>query len=205
AHRSARDIDQSAPAVRDVTRVAASGAHAICSSSSGSASQLQAGCWTETACSSTELDHHRPGRRHESAGYGHGSVRALRQLLAGVSYDSWTVAVAASRDSRYSSRSSQAAGNTKRAFPISLHALSGPGVFDRMSDGSDRSLRAWSDRHRSQVVHRLRRLRFAMSLQCNLPDLAQNKPRGSNGGLQRKTARLSKDSTRAVAARGRCN
>ena len=62
--------------------------------------------------------------------------------------------------------------DAKCACPDGLHALPGPGMSDRLSDRGDRTLSKRRDRHQCGDLHRLRRLRDAMSVRRDLDDRA---------------------------------
>ena len=62
--------------------------------------------------------------------------------------------------------------DAERARAVGLHALSGPGMSDRLSDGCDRAFSRRRDRHQRSDLHRLRRLCDAVSVQRDLDDRA---------------------------------
>ncbi len=93
-------------------------------------------------------------------------LAAQQSLIATglVSQDPWEIKAIASWHPSDSTRGSEAARDSERAVTRGLHALSGSRMLDWLSDWSDRPVRVWPDRYQSEDVHRLRRLRVAMSL-----------------------------------------
>ena len=70
--------------------------------------------------------------------------------------------------------------DAERARPVGLHALPGPRMPDRLPDRRDRPFSRRRDRYQSDDLHRLRRLRDAVSVQRDLDDRA-SRCRANNG------------------------